>query len=106
MSSELPSQIITNSETKTVTITPEIEETLPGIDQAFAETDKAFLDDPEKYLANLESSMFNFRSSEGSDVACSLLYGPDSNQSELLVVFAPFSDRDPKSSAQILLEVF
>jgi hypothetical protein len=47
MSSELPSQIITNTETKTVTITPEIEAILPGIDQAFAEADKAFLDDPK-----------------------------------------------------------
>jgi hypothetical protein len=104
MSSELPSQIITNSETKTVTITPEIEETLPGIDQAFAETDKAFLDDPEKYLLNLESSMFNFRSSEGSGVACSLLHGPGSKLDELLVICAAFSDRDMKSNGSEMYE--
>jgi hypothetical protein len=104
MSSELPSQIITNTETKAVTITPEIEAILPGIDQAFAEADKAFLDDSEKYLANLESSMFKFRSSEGSDVACSLLHGPDSKLNELLVICAAFSDRDLKSNGSELYE--
>jgi hypothetical protein len=104
MSSEFPSQIITNTETKTVTITPEIEATLPGIEQAFAEVDKAFLDDPEKYLANLESSMFKFRSSEGSDVACSLLHGPGGKLDELLVICAAFSDRDLKSNGSELYE--
>jgi hypothetical protein len=104
MSSELPSQIITNSETKTVTITPEIEAILPGIDQAFAEADKAFLDDPEKYLLNLESSMFKFRSSEGSGVTCSLLHGPGSKLDELLVICAAFSDRDMKSNGSEMYE--
>jgi hypothetical protein len=98
----LPQEIITDTESKAVTLTPQIEATLPGVDQAFAEADKAFLDDPEKYLANLESSMFKFRSSEGSDVACSLLHSPDSKPNELLVIFAPFADRDPKSKADKL----
>lgn len=104
MPAEFPTQIITNTETRAVTLTPEIEATLPGIDQAFTEADKAFLDDPEKYLSNLENSVFMMHSSEGSDVACSLLYGPDSKQDELLVIFAPFSDRSPKSSAEELYE--
>lgn len=103
-SGEFPSEIITNTKTKAVTLTPEIETTLPDIDQAFAEADKTFLDDPKKYLQNLEASMFKFRSSEGSDVACSLIHGPGSKLDELFIIFAPFSDRDPKSSADKLNE--
>ena len=102
ISPEFPSQIVTNVETKSVTITPEIEVTLPGISQAFADSDKAFLDNPEKYLHNLEDSIFKFQSSEGSKVACSLLYDPDSKQDEILVIFAPFADGAPKSSADKL----
>ena len=101
-SAEFPSEIITNTDTKAVSLTPQIEATLPGINSAFAEANEGFLDNPERYLTGLESSMFQFRSSEGSDVACSLLYGPSSKPDELLVVFAPFSDRDPKSSADRL----
>ena len=96
---EYPAQIITDTVTKSVTPTPELEFQLPEIAQAFAEVDKAFLDNPEQYLKSLETSLFKFRSSEGSEVACSLLYGPESKQDELLVIFAPFADRDPKSSA-------
>lgn len=51
---EFPSQLITNTETKSVALTPEIEATLPGINQSFAEADQAFLDNPEQYLQNLE----------------------------------------------------
>ncbi len=101
---KFPQQIITDTETKAVTLTPEIEATLPGIDQAFAEADRAFLDDPEKYLQGLEASMFQFKSSEGSEVACSLIHSPDSKPDEILVIFAPFSDREPKSSAYKLGE--
>src|SRR5579884_2296798 len=99
ISPELPTQLITDTESKAVALTTEIEATLPGIDQAFAEADQAFINDPERYLSNLESSMFKFRPSEGSEVACSLLHNSDSKPDEVLVLFAPFSDRDPKSSA-------
>jgi hypothetical protein len=104
INAEYPTQVITDTESKAVTLTPEIEATLPGIDQAFAEADKAFLDEPERYLQGLEASMCKFRSSEGSDVACSLLYGPNSKPDEVMVIFAPFADRDPKSSADKLGE--
>ncbi|HEX4773928.1 MAG TPA: hypothetical protein VH234_00200 [Candidatus Saccharimonadales bacterium] len=101
---EFPQVIITDTETKAVRLTPAIEATLPDIGQAFAEADKAFLDDPEKYLQDLEASMFKFRSSEGSNVVCSLLYGSNSKPDQALVIFAPFADRDPKSSANKLSE--
>jgi hypothetical protein len=101
---ELPKQIVTNTETKAVSLTPNIEAMLPDVERAFADVDKAFLNDPEKYLKGLENSMFKFRAREVSDVACSLLHGPDSKLNELLVVFAPFSDRDPKSSAAAMHE--
>lgn len=48
--------------------------------------------------------MFKFESTEGSEVACSLIHGPDSKSDEVLVIFAPFADRDPKSSAYKLGE--
>lgn len=101
-SHEFPQELVTNTETKAVVLAPQIEAALPGVDQAFVEANNVFLDDPEKYLANLENSMFKFRSSEGSKVACSLLHDSDSKPNELLAVFAPFSDRDPKSSSERL----
>ena len=104
MSSEFPTEIHTNTKTKAVTITPEIAETLPNIDLAFAEVDKKFLDNPEAYLENLEASLFHFKSSEGSEVACSLLHDSNSRPDELLVVLAPFADRDPKSGASEIYE--
>lgn len=99
-SAEFPTEIVANTKTKAITLTPEVEAILPGIDQAFAEADKTFLNDPERYLQDLEASMFKFRSSEGSDVACSLLHSPNSKPDELFVIFAPFADRDPKSTAK------
>lgn len=101
---EFPSRIVTDTETKAVTLTPEIEASLPGIEKAFTEADKDFLDDPERYLHNLEDSVFKFESSEGSDITCSLLYNSDSKPDEILVIFAPFADREPKSSADKLAE--
>ena len=102
ISAEFPSQIVTNVETHSVTITPDIEASLPGVRQAFADADRTFLDNPEQYLHKLETSAFKFQSSEGSKVACSLLYDPDSKQDEILVIFAPFADSAPKSSADKL----
>jgi hypothetical protein len=100
---EFPSEIVTNTDTRAVILTPEIEAALPGVDRAFAEVDKAFLEDPEKYLENLEASLFTFPSNSGSgDVACSLIHGSSSKADELLVIFAPFSDRSPRSSAREL----
>ncbi len=103
-SAEFPSEIITDTDTKEVTITPEIAAALPGVERAFAAADKAFLSNPEKYLQNLEASLFEFRSSQGSEVACSFLYGPDSRSDELLIIFAPFADRPPKSRADQMYE--
>ena len=102
--SKLPSEIVTNTKTKAVTFTPEIASAIPDISAAFAEADKRFLDNPEAYLENLEASVFKFKSTEGSEVACSLLHSSNSRPDELLVILAPFADRDPKSSASEIYE--
>jgi hypothetical protein len=102
--SELPNQIITNTESKEVVITPELNEAIPNILPIFDRIDQKFHEDPEAYLAGLEQSMFQFRSTEGSEVRCSLLNRNARKADELMVIFAPFSDRDPKSSAADMSE--
>jgi hypothetical protein len=99
---QFPKEIIADTDTKAVTITPDIEATLPGIRGAFTTVDRVFLDNPDRHLRSLEESLFTFRSSEGKQVACSLLFKADSVPDELLVLLAPFSDRDPKSTADKL----
>lgn len=101
-SPEFPNRLVTNTETKSVVLDNKLANTLPNVGEAFDEVDRAFTDDPEKYLANLEDSMFSFKSSEGSNVACSLLHNEQSNGEELLVLFAPFADRDPTTSSEKL----
>ncbi|HUD03382.1 MAG TPA: hypothetical protein VMR51_01180 [Patescibacteria group bacterium] len=96
---EIPKEIITNTDNRSVVLTPELVVAIPDIDEAFKQVDKKFLDNPENYLSNIEDSVFTFHSSEGEDVACSLLYGPMSKPDELLVIFAPFSDTAPKSQS-------
>jgi hypothetical protein len=101
---EIPQEIVTDTKTRAVLLDPQIEATLPNIDLAFARADEAFVDNPEEYLARLQNSIFEFKSGTGAEVACSLIYGPESRQDELLVIFAPFSDSAPKSTAQELSE--
>lgn len=104
MSESLPDEIIvdSNKETKSVVVSPELQETMPHLLEAFDKVDKPFLDNPEAYLRRLEDSVFSFKSSTGAEVACSLLYDDNSRKDELLIIFAPFSDSDPRSSAEQL----
>lgn len=104
MNSSTPSELITNTDNKAVVITPELEASLPNIENVFHEINEAFLNNPKKYLQNLEASMFSFKSSEGGEVACSLIHGPSSKEDEILVLFAPFSDRNIKSSSDKLYD--
>jgi len=101
---KIPAELITNTNDKSVVLTPELETGLPGVKSVFKEIDEAFLYNPEKYLQKLEASMFSFRSSEGGEVACSLIHGHSSKDDEILILFAPFSDRDPKSSSDKLYD--
>lgn len=95
--SQLPSEILVNPDEKLVIVTPEVSQAFPGSEYAFKAVDDVFLDDPEKYLYNLEESLFSFRSSTGAQIDCSLIPG---NSDEILVMWAPFSDSAPRSSAE------
>ena len=97
-----PSEIIVNTEkeTKSVVVSPEVEAAMPHVAEAFARVDRAFLENPRAYLKRLQDSAFTFKSHTGKEIACSLLYDDDSKKDELLVIFAPFSDGPPKSSAR------
>lgn len=104
MAENFPREVITDTVSRDVYITPEVTAALPNVPEVFTEVDQRFLRDPEAYLKNLEAALFEFKSSEGSRVACSLLCDAASKTDELLVVLAPFSDREPKSSATRIYE--
>ena len=97
----LPSEIIVNPEDKTVVVTPEVTTAFPDVSEAFKKVDEAFWYDTEANLTELEESVFSFRSQAGleSRITCSLIQGQKVGD-ELLVVYAPFSDGAPKSSAE------
>lgn len=99
-----PAELMIDSEkaSKSVHVSPELEEALPHIIEAFSKVDDPFLENPEGYLSRLEDSVFSFRSKTGAEVACSLLYDDNSKKDELLVIFAPFADGAPKSDAEQL----
>lgn len=94
---ELPPEIVVNPAEKTVIITPEVAQVFPDATEAFQKVDEAFSRDPESYLNRLEESLFSFRSSTGAEIDCSLIPG---SSDEILVMWAPFSDSAPRSSAK------
>lgn len=96
-SMELPTEILVDPDEKLVMVTPELDRAFPAAEDAFRAVDVAFLCDPESYLHNLEESLFSFRSSTGAQIDCSLIPG---NSDEMLVMWAPFSDSAPRSSAK------
>lgn len=95
-------QLITNTEDKSVMITPELEAALPGIADAFGAANEGFTANPHDYLTRLELSQFTVKTSEGPNVACSLLTPESEPTNELLVLFAPFADRNPKTDAEMM----
>lgn len=104
MGESFPKEIIIDSrkETKSVFIGPELQEAMPHVLEAFGKVDKAFLENPEAYITRLYDSVFSFKSKTGAEVACSLLFDDGSKKDELLIIWAPFSDSAPKSSADEL----
>ncbi len=101
---EMPREITADLASKAVILDPAIKTALPGIEGALQSVDHAFLKDPEAYLTKLENSVFTFESSQGADVTGSFLYDEDSIESdEWLVIVAPFSNTEPKSTATELL---
>jgi hypothetical protein len=99
---ELPREIITNTEDRSLVITPEIDAFIPGLTQAFDKVDQAFTGNPEEYLQTIVDSAFTFRSSEGADVPCSLLTKEGNRTDRVLVLLVPFSDSAPQSDASEL----
>lgn len=102
MQEAIPREIITDTRNRSVVLTPDIEAAVPHLDTAFYEVNRAFLEDSELYLQTLKNSVFRFQSSQGAYVACSLLHKEDSRNDEVLVVFSPFSDAAPRSTAEEL----
>lgn len=99
---ELPKEIFTNPEDRSVLVTPEVNVFIPGLPQAFDTVDRAYADDPEQYFKNMIEFAFSFRSTEGSDVTCSLYAKDGGALDELLVVVAPFSDSEMRGKASDL----
>lgn len=95
-------QLITHTDTKAVLLTPELEAALPTASHAVAFADDRFAKDNRVYLDRLERSQFTMKTSRGTDVAGSLLVNNGRQSDELLVMFAPFADRNPKSSADTM----
>jgi hypothetical protein len=95
-------QLITHTESKAVLVTPELNEALPNAVQAFEAVDSKFIKDARVYLNRLEKSQFSIKTDEGPEVACSLLMNNGQQAEELMVIFAPFADRNPKSSAEVM----
>jgi hypothetical protein len=96
---EFPAEILVNPKDKLLVVTPELEASFPNAVQVFEEADQAFINDPEAHLKSLEGSLFTFESSTGAKIDCSLIPG---NGSELLVMWAPFSDGSPNSNAETI----
>ncbi len=99
---EHPGEILTNPEDRSVLVTPEINMFVPGLAQAFDTIDREYADDPEQYFADLVEPVFSFRSTEGSDVVCSLFAKDGCKMDEVLVIMAPISDSEPKNNAHEL----
>ncbi len=95
-------QLIAHADNKSILLTPELETTLPVIEHAFDDVDAAFNEDRRAYLQTLERSQFTVKTDRGPEVACSLLMNDSKQAEELMIIFAPLADRDPKSSADTL----
>lgn len=102
MSDERLLNITTNTETKEVLLTPELEAAVPGVEAALAQVDDKFNTDRRAYLERLDESQFMVKTKEGPEIACSLLMNDGEQTNELMILFAPFADRDPKTSADTM----
>ncbi|CAN5399289.1 hypothetical protein BH09PAT4_BH09PAT4_00530 [soil metagenome] len=99
--STTPVEVFIGPAEKLVYLTPELNLALPESQNAFDVVEDAFTSDSEAYLKRLEESLFTFTSSTGAKVDCSLVPGKGS---ELLIMWAPFSDSAPSSSAETMYQ--
>ena len=96
-----PAEVFVDPSEKLVFLTPELVQFVPSTKKAFEAVDNVFTSEPEAHLKHLEESLFTFKSSTGADISCSLVPGKGS---ELLVMWAPFSDGTPNSSAETMYQ--
>lgn len=97
---KLPKDLYVDPEARELYVPPSIQELVPGAVDYFANQNLNESDLLES-LQTLESSVFNVKSGNRY-VPCSLIHG-DAVSKEALVIFAPFSDSEPKSSAEAVL---
>lgn len=92
-----------NKKTRSLFVTPWVRSLLPDIIPAFEAVDQRYLESPRRFLDEISDSIFVFKSlAGGTEVTCSLLYDDRSKNDEILLIFAPFSDVEPKSPAKEL----
>lgn len=95
-------KLTTHTGSKAVLLTSELEGALPTIEQAFDQVDQEFNQDRRGYLEQLEESQFEIKTDNGPTINCSLLMNKGSQAEDLMIVFAPFADCEPKSSAKTM----
>jgi hypothetical protein len=99
--SNYPAEVFVDPFEKIVFLTPELEKSVPDSQKAFEAVDEVFASDAETHLKYLEETLFTFKSSTGADIDCSLIPGKGN---EMLVMWAPFSDGSPNSSAETMYQ--
>jgi hypothetical protein len=92
----LPPEVLVNPAQKIVYETPILGQVMPNAVTAMQAVDIAYGNDPEAFLKSLEASQYSFQSSTGAKIDYSLLPGKGSR---MLVMWSPFSDCAPKSTA-------
>jgi hypothetical protein len=99
--SNLPGEVIVNPKEKLLYVTPELEASFPDVADAFWDVNETYRKNPGAVLKNLSDSQYTLNSSTGAQIDYSIIPG---RGSELLVMWAPFSDRSPKSDSETLLQ--
>jgi hypothetical protein len=84
---------------------PELHHIATGIVDPFKRIDEAYQADPRQYLTETIGDIEKVRIREtGREVTCSFIYDEETAKAaEVLVVWAPFSDVEPKSSVDEIL---
>jgi hypothetical protein len=96
-----PREVIVDPKEKLVITTPDLLASFPDVPAAFEQVDRVFEANRHGFVSDLKKSQFSFNSTTGATFDCSLIPG---NGNRLLVMWAPFSDCAPRSSASSIYE--
>lgn len=100
----VPAEMLVDPANKTVALEPQLRAALPGLIPAFERVDAAYLENPLAHLRNLDQSVFSLEQHR-AQVTCSLICNEQTAQAtEMLVIFAAFSDGAPLSTPEQLLD--